>query len=75
MYDMHAEAEGDLDGLVWHVISKEVRTSTLCGRHLTPQRHLPPAGGGGTAVERYCSSCMTAVGSAIKGNRRPPTPA
>ncbi|MGW0562743.1 hypothetical protein ACWDZ4_19505 [Streptomyces sp. NPDC003016] len=72
MYEMHAEPIPGQDGLVWHVISKETRASALCGRPLAPPASpVPPKGE--AAEERYCSSCMTAVGSVVERNLRRPT--
>ncbi|WP_093797235.1 hypothetical protein [Streptomyces sp. Wb2n-11] len=72
MYEMHAEPTPGQDGLVWHVISKETRTSALCGRLLAPSAPAAPPKGE-AAEERYCSSCMTAVGSVVERNLRRPT--
>ncbi|MEU1039838.1 hypothetical protein ACFYP4_22530 [Streptomyces sp. NPDC005551] len=69
MYEMHAEAMPGLGGLVWHVISKGTRASALCGRRLASP--VPPAGSDGeTPEERYCSSCMAVVGSAVASDLR-----
>lgn len=65
MYDMWAEHDPAADGrvLVWHVVSKDNASESLCGRALQPAHR---ATGGGDededgAADRYCSPCMASV--------------
>jgi hypothetical protein len=65
MYEMRAESPMDRSELVWHVIAKDVPSSTLCGSRLAP----PPAATDGEATaERYCVPCMTAFSSAVRSD-------
>ncbi|WP_028812566.1 hypothetical protein [Streptomyces flavidovirens] len=70
MYEMRAESTVGRGELVWHVIRKDVAASALCGRYL---RHPSPAALLAqieAAAERYCPTCMTAFGSAVRGHGR-----
>ncbi|MFF3343673.1 hypothetical protein [Streptomyces flavidovirens] len=72
MYEMRAELVPAQGALVWHVVSKETRAGALCGYLIPPQSPSDPAASGEAAEERYCSSCMSAVGSAVARHLRRP---
>lgn len=61
MYAMCAEASADRSGLLWHVLAKDPRRGTLCGRR-TPQPHLAAEG----AADHYCAACMASFRSEVQ---------
>ncbi len=66
MYDMWAEhdpAAADGRVLLWHVITKDDASKSLCGRLLQAGQRAPvPAEDDeGMTSDRYCSPCMSTV--------------
>ncbi|MGX1885808.1 hypothetical protein AR457_00480 [Streptomyces agglomeratus] len=68
MHEMRAESTIGTGELIWHVIRKDLTTSSLCGRFLDPASPAAPLTEN-EATERYCSSCMTAFVAAVQDQR------
>ncbi|MFF3013563.1 hypothetical protein [Streptomyces sp. NPDC057939] len=67
MYEMRADSPDGRGELLWHVLSKESPSGTLCGRHAPPSATARSTAGE-TAAERYCTPCMEAFRTAVQGN-------
>jgi hypothetical protein len=67
MHELYAQADiTNVGTLVWHAVCPDRSGVSLCGLHLDPR---PAAGeadaGDGETLDRYCSSCMDAIRSAM----------
>ncbi|MDA5281670.1 hypothetical protein ACWGHM_02220 [Streptomyces sp. NPDC054904] len=67
MYEMRADSPDGHGELLWHVLSKESPSGTLCGRHAPPSTTTRSTAGE-TAGERYCTPCMEVFRAAVQGH-------
>ncbi|MET9604204.1 hypothetical protein ABZZ17_03955 [Streptomyces sp. NPDC006512] len=65
MYEMRADSTDGRGELLWHVLSKESPSGTLCGRHAPPSASTRSTTAE-TAGERYCTPCMEAFRTAVQ---------
>ncbi|MEU9080498.1 hypothetical protein ACFYUY_37870 [Kitasatospora sp. NPDC004745] len=69
MYEMWAEHDPAIfpPTVVWHVVTKDDATTSLCGRFLEPaQRVAPPADSAEPLTpDRYCDPCLVTVREAM----------
>ncbi|MER8104191.1 hypothetical protein [Kitasatospora sp. NPDC094016] len=74
MYEMWAEHDPAVSppAVVWHVVTKNDSSTSLCGRFLEPAQRVAPAAGveESAGPDRYCDPCLITVREAMAAATR-----